>query len=236
MLLYPGLAAGGAGQATPVSSSSPQLIAAGRQLFITGCGSCHGMDANGIKGVAPSLQGVGALAADFELTTGRMPLSQINSEPMRGRPRYDAAQIRALTAYIGSLGGPSVPHVDVASGSLSLGQQLFTETCAGCHQIAARGGMVTGASVPPLTSATPTQIAEAIRFGPYLMPVFGPHQLNDHDIASIARYLVQTRHPTSPGGAGIGYLGPVPEGMVTWLLALPLLLLVTRLIGRRSER
>jgi ubiquinol-cytochrome c reductase cytochrome c subunit len=236
MLLAPGLAIGGSGTSTGSPAQPSKLVAAGRQLFITGCSSCHGMEAGGIKGVAPSLQGVGASAADFELSTGRMPLPQLDTEPMRTQPRYDRAQIAALDAYIGSLGGPSIPHVDLANGSLALGQQLFTENCAGCHQIAGRGGIVTGASVPPLTSATPTQIAEAIRLGPYLMPPFGPQQLGDRDIASIARFVVSTRHPSSPGGAGIGYLGPVPEGMVTWLLALPVLLIVTRLIGRRAER
>ena len=89
--------------------------------------------------------------------------------------------------------------------------------------------------MPPLTDATPTQIAEAIRIGPYLMPRFAPALLNDRKVASIARFVVAARHPHSPGGAGIGYIGPVPEGMVTWLAALPVLLLVTRLIGRRER-
>jgi ubiquinol-cytochrome c reductase cytochrome c subunit len=95
---------------------------------------------------------------------------------------------------------------------------------------------VTGAFVPRLTDSTPTQIASAIRIGPYLMPRFGMRVLNDRQVASIAKFVIASRHPPSPGGAGIGYIGPVPEGMVTWLAALPILLLVTRLIGKRSER
>lgn len=236
-LLDPGMALGGGGAtAAGSSSSSPALVAAGRQLFITGCNSCHGMQANGTRNVAPSLHGVGAMAAHFYLSTGRMPPPALDLQPIRTHPRYDQHDQRALVAYVGSLGGPGIPRVDLATGSLSEGQSLYTETCAGCHQSVARGGIVTGAFVPPLTDATPTQIAEAIRIGPYVMPRFGPALLDDRQIASIARFVVASRHPHSPGGAGIGYLGPVPEGMVTWLAALPILLLVTRLIGRRSER
>jgi ubiquinol-cytochrome c reductase cytochrome c subunit len=36
------------------------------------------------------------------------------------------------------------------------------------------------------------------------------------------------------GGWGIGNIGPVPEGMVAWLLALATLLVVARLIGERG--
>jgi ubiquinol-cytochrome c reductase cytochrome c subunit len=39
------------------------------------------------------------------------------------------------------------------------------------------------------------------------------------------------RHPDNRGGWGIGNLGPVPEGMVTWFLAMAALLAVARLIG-----
>jgi ubiquinol-cytochrome c reductase cytochrome c subunit len=239
VLLDPGLALGGgdgSGTARGSSPSPSKLVAAGRQLFITGCSSCHGMDANGTHDVAPSLHGVGAMAAHFYLSTGRMPMPQLDVEPIRTHPRYSRQEIRALVAYVGSLGGPGIPRVDLADGSISEGQRLFTSTCAGCHQSVARGGIVTGAFVPPLTEATPTQIAEAIRIGPYLMPRFGMRMLTDRQVASIAKFVEASRSPHSPGGAGIGYIGPVPEGMVTWLAALPVLLLVTRLIGKRSER
>lgn len=232
LLLDPGSAIGGGAQ--PGSDASPS-VAAGRALFMAGCSSCHGWSAGGISGVAPSLQGVGASAADFELTTGRMPLSAIGEEPLRKPPAYTSGQIAELDAYVGSLGGPGIPTVDPAAGSLSQGQQLFAQSCSGCHQIVAQGGMVTGASVPSLMSATPTQIEEAIRLGPYLMPRFDAGELNSRQVDSIARFVVAMRHPPSPGGAGIGYIGPVPEGMVTWLAALPLLLLAIRLIGRRTE-
>ena len=220
----------------PVHGSTAALRSQGRRLFVSGCSSCHGFQAAGIKGVAPDLHGVGASAADFYLTTGLMPLSAPGQQPFNAQPRYDAAQIAALDAYVGSFGGPGIPRVRTTGVSLSHGQALFADNCSGCHQIVARGGMVTGAFVPSLVSVTPTQIAEAVRTGPYLMPRFGPGELSGREIDEIARFVLTTRHPDDRGGFGIGYIGPVPEGMITWFLAIPLLLLATRLIGHRSER
>ena len=100
------------------------------------------------------------------LTTGRMPLPAPDQQPVRRTPAYTPAEIDALVAYVGSLGGPPVPRVSLAGTDLSRGMQAFMLDCAGCHQALGRGGVVTGASVPDLTSATPTQIAEAVRLGP----------------------------------------------------------------------
>ena len=48
------------------------MVAQGRQLFLTGCVSCHGADGVGTD-LGPTLIGVGAASADFQLSTGRMP-------------------------------------------------------------------------------------------------------------------------------------------------------------------
>jgi quinol---cytochrome-c reductase cytochrome c subunit len=210
----------------------------GRQLFLDGCSSCHGLDARGVQGVAPDLHGVGARAADFYLSTGRMPLDVPTGEqPLRGPPAYPPGEIRALVRYIGSLGGPGIPEVHPERGDLPQGQHAFATYCAGCHQIVGRGGVVTGAAVPALTEATPTQLAEAVRIGPYLMPAFDERQIDAGTLDSIALY-VQTvvKHPDDRGGWGLGNVGPIPEGMVAWLLAGGVLLLVARLIGERMKR
>jgi ubiquinol-cytochrome c reductase cytochrome c subunit len=217
---------------TPASEA---MVAEGQRLFQEGCSSCHALDAGGIEGTAPSLHGVGAAAADFYLSTGRMPLDDPSDQPVRSQPRYPPHQIDALVAYIGSLGGPAVPDVDPARGDLHQGLEAFTTHCAGCHQVVARGGIVTGAFAPALTKATPTQLAEAVRVGPYLMPVFGRRQIDDHTLDSIARYVELSRDPVDDGGWAIGNLGPIPEGMVAWLLAIVALLLVARVIGERTS-
>jgi ubiquinol-cytochrome c reductase cytochrome c subunit len=223
------------GASTPAPPGDRALIAQGRALFVSGCSYCHGAQANGIEGLGPTLHGVGARAADFYLSTGRMPLSSPRREPDRNdHPEYTAAQRRALVAYVGSLGGPPIPAVHPERGDAALGQQLFAESCAGCHAITARGGVVPGGIAPALGQATVTQIAEAVRVGPYLMPRFNERQIDQHELDSITRYVLTTRHLDDRGGWGIGNIGPVPEGMIAWLLAGTALVLVLRLVGERT--
>jgi ubiquinol-cytochrome c reductase cytochrome c subunit len=212
-------------------SGDPQR---GRELYLTGCQSCHGIDARGIPGTAPSLHGVGAASADFYLSTGRMPLDEPKSQPDRTEPAYDRRSLDDLIAYVGSLGGPSIPQVDVARASVSDGQRLFTENCAACHQVVGRGGVMAGAFVPTLLEATPRQVFEAARTGPYVMPRFGQAQLSDRELTSIARYVQYAKHPENPGGWALFNVGPVPEGMVAWLIGLLALLLVIRMLGRNE--
>ena len=213
--------------------AAPASAQDGRALFDEACSSCHGDDANGIRGTAPTLHGVGRQAADFYLSTGRMPLADPEDEPIRTPPAYTAAQRKALIDYVGSLGGPDIPRVDPARGSLSDGEELFASHCAGCHQMVGRGGVVPGGVAPPLQDATATQIAEAVRVGPYLMPKFSERQIDQHQLDSITRYVLSTRNPPDRGGWGIGNIGPIPEGMVAWLLAGAALLIVARLLGER---
>jgi quinol---cytochrome-c reductase cytochrome c subunit len=216
----------------PGTANAPE--SEGRRLFVQGCSSCHGFEAEGVKGHGPSLIGVGEEAADFYLRTGRMPLDRPDEEPQRGPSVYSGPEIHALTKYVGSLGGPAIPEVHPEDGDLAEGQKLFTENCAGCHQIVGRGGMLPGAVVPDLSAANATDVAEAIRVGPYVMPSFG--HLSQSEINDIARYVEYTHDPEDKGGWGIGHIGPIPEGMVAWLLAGVALLFTIRLIGERTTR
>jgi ubiquinol-cytochrome c reductase cytochrome c subunit len=223
--------AGGKAGSTPPTPLEEQ----GQRLFEEACSSCHGFDGKGVRGQGPSLVGAGEAAADFYLRTGRMPLDQVGEQPLRGEPSYSDAQIRALDAYVGSLGpGPAIPAVEPERGSLSEGMQLFGESCAGCHAISGKGGVAIGAYAPPLGEATPTQVGEAVRVGPYVMPRFSEAQLSDEEIDSLARYVELTKHPDDAGGWGIGHIGPVPEGLIAWLAAIVAILLVARLIGERG--
>jgi ubiquinol-cytochrome c reductase cytochrome c subunit len=219
----------------PEATGTADQVAAGRALFEEGCSSCHGFDAKGVEGQGPSLIHAGAAAADFYLATGRMPLGQVGDEPLRGEARYDEAEIAALVAYVGSLGsGPAIPIVRPAKGSISKGMVLFGESCSGCHGIGGKGGVAIGGYAPPLGEATPTQVGEAIRVGPYVMPRFSAKLLDEGDVDSIARYVQLTQNPDDAGGFGIGHIGPVPEGAVAWLAAIAALLLIARLIGERT--
>jgi ubiquinol-cytochrome c reductase cytochrome c subunit len=204
----------------------------GRTLYELGCSSCHGQNLRGIPGRGPNLRGVGAAAADLYIRTGRMPLRDPSQQPLRTESPYSPEQQAALIEYVGSFGGPGIPPVDPARGDLATGQRLFGEHCMGCHQVVAEGGITTSGVAPDLQSSSPVDVAEAVDVGPYVMPVFP--QLNNADVDSLARYVDYTKDPEDIGGWGIGHIGPIPEGMVAWLLAGIALLLVIRIIGERT--
>jgi ubiquinol-cytochrome c reductase cytochrome c subunit len=60
-------------------------IAEGKQIFLKGCSSCHGLNLEG-GAVAPSLIGVGAASVDFQVGTGRMPMADMSTQAMRKAP------------------------------------------------------------------------------------------------------------------------------------------------------
>jgi ubiquinol-cytochrome c reductase cytochrome c subunit len=219
--------------AATAASADQDLVEQGRSLFLEGCASCHGQDARGTDR-APDLHGVGARSADFYLSTGRMPLAVPGEAPLRNPLFYSQDEIDSLVAYVGSLGGPPVPEVDPAAGDLSEGERAFTLFCAGCHGKLAVGGVVTGAIAPPLHSTTPTQIAEAVRVGPYVMPAFDDRVIDDATLNSIVRYVELTKNPDNAGGWALGSIGPITEGMVAFFIGLASLLIVARLIGERA--
>lgn len=220
-----------------VPSEPGEGTARGQTLFRESCSSCHGFDGSGVPGKAPSLTHAGAAAADFYLRTGRMPMSQTGMQPLRSEPRFGDREIRDLVDYVAGLGnGPPIPDVDPARGDVSEGRQLFATNCASCHAMSGAGGVVIGAFAPSLWESTPTEVGEAIRIGPYVMPRFGRDQISDREVDSIARYVELTQKPDDRGGWGIGHIGPVPEGMVAWFGGLAAALLIARMLGQRKER
>ncbi len=228
------------------STMSRRQLGAG--LFAANCASCHGPNGEGVERAdnrgageitaqGPSLRGVGELAPDFYLRTGRMPLNHAGEEPERQRPFFNAREIAALSSYVASFGrGPKVPDPHPDFGSLTEGLSLFTAHCAGCHQVVGEGGYVPGAKVPVLQHADATEIAEAVRIGPFVMPRFPKSQIGDEDLNKIVAYVLASHHPDDEGGLGIGHLGPVPEGVVAWLVAAFALTGVCVLIGSRLKR
>ena len=87
--LYAAMAPGTKAASSPYS---PQQIAAGHDLFLRGCASCHGLNAQGSR-EAPSLIGVGPAAVDFQVGTGRMPLASFYSQAQTKPDRYSQQQI-----------------------------------------------------------------------------------------------------------------------------------------------
>jgi ubiquinol-cytochrome c reductase cytochrome c subunit len=229
--LYAGFAPAGS-----AASNSDPSIAKGRSLFLQGCASCHGLNAEG--GVrAPSLIGVGAAAVDFQVGTGRMPLQQHGPEAPRKRPVYNEAQIQAMADYVASLGaGPAIPtNLNYQSADVAYGGSLFRTNCAQCHNFAGSGGALTyGKYAPSLSQATPKQIYEAMITGPENMPVFGDKEITPAQKLAIISYIRTIKTEPNPGGAGLGRVGPVTETAVAWLVGIGVLVLVTMWIGSRA--
>ena len=132
VLVFAGMAAGTKSSAAPAVDHDA-LVERGRELFLTACSSCHGAQGRGTN-QGPILTNVGAAAASFQLTTGRMPLTDPGAQPVRKPPAFRPAEIDALVAFVSSLGhGPPIPNVDIATGNLSRGGTLFRFNCAACH-------------------------------------------------------------------------------------------------------
>lgn len=217
------------------SGSNSYAIDQGHQLFLKGCASCHGLQAQG-TGQAPSLIGVGAAAVDFQVSTGRMPLSAPGAEAERHPVQYTQSEIDQLAAYVASLApGPAEPDVSgVTNANVAQGGELFRLNCAECHNFAGSGGALSyGKYAPSLSAATAKQIEEAMITGPENMPVFGPGQLNAQQRNDIAAYILTLRKSGNLGGNSIGRLGPVPEGLVIWILGIGLVVAATLWIGSR---
>jgi ubiquinol-cytochrome c reductase cytochrome c subunit len=205
------------------------LIEEGRQIFLKGCSSCHGLNAEGGQ-VAPSLIGVGAASVDFQVGTGRMPLADMSAQAMRKAPLYDAAETAALAAYVASLApGPEIPAESSLNyerdGSTAEGGELFRNNCAMCHNFAGQGGALTqGKYAPTLMGVEPKYIYEALITGPQSMPVFSDKTITPAEKMSIIKWIKAAEKEPNLGGASLGRVGPVTEGLLGWILGLGVLI------------
>ena len=167
-------------------------------------------------GLGPPLRGVGALAADFYLAH-RLHAAEARRHAAAPVARCCSAprEIDALIAYVASLGkGPAIPRPHPERGNLSAGLQLFTEHCAGCHQIVGRGRLRDRRRA----AAARRRDADADRRGGAHRAVrdaaFSTHaDLATRELDSIIRYvavheasgrprrLVARPHRPDPGGA-----------------------------------
>ena len=229
-------------------SASTTLIEEGRELFLEGCSSCHGLNADGgyqpdgtVAG--PSLIGVGAASVDFQVSTGRMPLAAPGAQAKAKNPIFDEEEIAALAAYIGSLApGPEIPTPDqydtsgISPEELALGGELFRANCASCHSASGKGGALTdGKYAPSLAETTPRNIYQAMLTGPQNMPNFPDTTLRSEDKRAIIGYIEAIRESPNSGGIDAGRLGPVTEGIVLWTLGLGALISAAIWIGVKAK-
>lgn len=210
---------------------------AGQQLFENGCITCHGANLQGVEDRGPSLVGVGEAAVYFQVGTGRMPCVQNEAQCNRKTPVYDDAEVNQLMAYVqANGGGPMLPDEEnLRDGELAQGGELFRLNCASCHNFAGRGGALSGGkNAPSLSVSTDLDIYTAMLSGPQNMPVFGDNQLSPEQKRSIINYVQTLKETADPGGANIGRAGPVPEGLVVWVVGIALCLIACVWVGSRS--
>jgi ubiquinol-cytochrome c reductase cytochrome c subunit len=244
--LYSAYAPGvGRAEDVPALSDAAQH---GKQLYETSCITCHGTNAQGVEGRGPSLIGVGSAAVEFQVNTGRMPLARQEAQAQRKTPMYNEQDAADLGAYIQELGGgPQLPSAqsldaDVKKAqadpkTLAHGGELYRVNCSSCHAFSTGGGALSsGKFAPTLKHATDRDIYGAMLTGPQNMPVFGNNQLSPDDKAAIIAYIQNMNHnaQTDPGGWNIGRYGPVPEGLVIFLVGIAALVFATLWIAGKS--
>ncbi len=224
--------------AAALPPDAARAFARGRTLYETHCITCHGADFRGGAGV-PSLEHVGAAAIDFYVGTGRMPGALKAYQAVHQDPHFTPSEIASLDAYVAtrSPGGPAIPNVAVDAALLAHGRLLFENNCQGCHGAAGEGASAGGDWIAlPLYRATATQIGEAIRIGPGVMPRFSPAQLRPRDVDAVATYVhYLTADAPAYGGFTMDYAGPAAEGLVGGLLGVGALFWVIFFTGTKAD-
>jgi ubiquinol-cytochrome c reductase cytochrome c subunit len=66
------------------------------------------------------------------------------------------------------------------------------------------------------------------------MPVFGDNQLTPQEKRDIIAYVQYQKHDKDPGGFGLGRYGPVPEGLVIFLVGMVAIVFTTLWIAGKS--
>jgi ubiquinol-cytochrome c reductase cytochrome c subunit len=210
----------------------------GGKLFAANCATCHGMGASGSQD-GPSLVGVGAAAVDFQVGTGRMPMQMNGPQALKKPVQFNDEQTHQLAAYVASLGaGPAIPAEELLDekGNAAEGGELFRTNCAMCHNAAAAGGALTrGKFAPALADVSGKHIYEAMATGPQNMPVFSDSNITPEGKRDIITFLKQIETSGSPGGADLGSLGPVAEGLFVWVAGLGVIIAFTIWLTSRTS-
>lgn len=251
-VLIAGLLAVGGMYAALVPASADEIgddiamIAKGRQLYLVGCSSCHGTNAEGImtkrgNQYGPSLAGVGAASVVFQMETGRMPMVQPGPQAVRKAPVYTTEETNAIAAYIASIApGPGVPEesaYDPAKGDASRGGAFFRTNCTACHNYAGTGGALPeGKHAPTLVGVEPRDVYLAMLTGPQQMPIFSDEVLTPEAKRDIIAFLAMNEEDPNYGGFAMGSYGPVADGMFGWLLGIGGLVVAAVWITASSAR
>ncbi|MEO6502577.1 MAG: c-type cytochrome [Jatrophihabitantaceae bacterium] len=221
------------------SIMTSENIEAGRQLFNNSCITCHGANLEGVPGRGPTIVGTGSASVYFQVSTGRMPAPVQGALELRKPPKYNEQETLQLGAFVQSKGGgQQVPAADanLRGGAEELGEggELFRLNCASCHGATGKGAPLSAGKIAPdLMKSTDLQMYTAMLSGPENMPVFANNQITPEQKRALIGYVQAMKESKDPGGAGLGRVGPVAEGLVIWTAGLGVLMISILWIGAR---
>ena len=226
------VAAGDLGGRRP---SAPGITDAndGAGLYAANCSSCHGPHGRGNRSAGPTRRrrlarprpvaaGVGARGADFYLRTGYMPLASANraalAKPSALLVPHNSRSSSAT--WPRSARALEIPRPDPARGSLSAGLAALHRQLRRLPPDRRRGRLRDRRARP---AADPGQrhrdrrsrADRAVRDAELLTDARSRTANSTRSSATSTTRSI----PTTRGGLSLGRLGPIPEGMVTWLIA-----------------
>jgi ubiquinol-cytochrome c reductase cytochrome c subunit len=211
--------------ATPSPSGSPvgQPVT-GEAIYVQNCSGCHGAEGEGAYGPPLAPAGFAELVGPMVLQGGiDMPSFS---------DALTQAQIDAVAEHVaGSLADPASHEAELGRGG-----DLYRLYCAGCHSATGRGGALTaGQNAPDIAQYPAAEALAAMILGRREMPVFAGNTFDVTQQTSVALYVDRLIEPESPGGAGLWYLGPVPEGLFGGL-GLVILVLLAMWLAWKSRK
>lgn len=230
-------------------------IQQGKELYDVACITCHGANLQGVKDRGKSLIGVGEGAVYFQVHSGRMPMLRNEAQASRKTPRYSEEQTLAIAAYVQSHGGGAGivrdedgsiameslrgknagPNGEIDPADVARGSELFRLNCASCHNFTGRGGALSGGKYAPvLDPANEQELYQAMLTGPQNMPKFSDRQLSADEKKDLIAYIKNASETPTPGGWGLGGIGPVTEGMFMWIVGIVALCAAALWIGSRQ--
>jgi ubiquinol-cytochrome c reductase cytochrome c subunit len=220
----------GSGSFTPAATPEPVPSStlppgSGGRVYAENCAGCHGARGEGYVGPPLAPAGFASLVADMVEQGG------VNMPPF-GDVMSDQ-HIQAVAGYVAQeLADPASHTAETPEGG-----DLFRLYCSGCHSATGSGGaMPVGNNAPNIRQYPAAEALAAMILGRGNMPSFAGNTFDVRQQTSVALYVqVLAPDPPSPGGAGLGYLGPIPEGAVGGV-ALFLLVLVAVWLAWRSRK
>ena len=108
----------------------------------------------------------------------------------------------------------TVAGLDLGTGRVTTGTTFVGDTSWGM------GALPGGKYAPSLFGVSNQHIYEALITGPQQMPVFSDGVLKPDDKKAIIAYLNTLHEQDSQGGLTLGGLGPVSEGLWSWIIGI----------------